>query len=62
MKVELIPVFGRRPSGSPFARWPLVIGVVVLCLYVLVSHGCHGDADHELSIAPQGRPAHESGE
>jgi hypothetical protein len=34
-------------------RWPMVAGVVALCLYFLVAHGCHGDdVDHELLVAP----------
>ena len=47
---ERAPLFGVRPAGR---RWPAVAGVLAVCLYFLVAHGCHGDdADHELLLMP----------
>jgi uncharacterized membrane protein len=50
-----------RANGSPLQphiRWPVVIAVVVVFLYFLVAHGCHGsDVDHELLLIPSSHHA-----
>jgi hypothetical protein len=53
-------VHGRanRSPPQPHIRWAVVIAVVVVCLYFLVAHGCHGsDVDHELLLSPSSHQA-----
>ena len=53
---------GWRPARPPRPGWLAAAGAVLLCLYFLVAHGCHGeDADHELLLAPVKQPALEGG-